>query len=344
LLDVRSGRRRAVTSARSSSALNILAADIGGTHARFAACVVEAGFRVRQGLTFRLATRQPGVASFKAFWEAFRAAAPADLAATEAFDGVALAVAGSVDGGRALLPNIDWDIRPGDLQALGPVQLVNDFVAQGYALAAGSESLEAVRSGPELQGAIALVGAGTGLGHCALHPRTPCGPDELPWTVAGSEAGHAAFAFQGAREKAIEERLLRLCGKPWISNDDVVSGPGAARLHEALSGLAVSPAEALAPSNTETTTWFARFYGRACRNFCLNVFPVRRLVISGGLAARYPHLVYAPAFCEEFDDAGDYRALLQRIPVWLNTDQDAGIRGAAVFAASRWHRPASARR
>lgn len=320
---------------RTISGLRILSADIGGTNTRFALCEVDNRYAVRQGTVFRIATRLPDVDSFASFWAAFRKAAPAELAVADDFDAIALAVAGSVDvgAGTAVLPNIGWNIETGDLGPLGGAHLVNDFVAQGYALAAapGTDDLQAVRQGPDRAGCIAMVGAGTGLGHCALRPAD--GSTGLWYTVHGSEAGHAAFAFHGERERAIEDGMLRLAGKDWLSNDDVVSGPGAERLHHALTGETVTAREALASGHDGTVEYFARFYGRACRNYCLNVFPVARLVISGGMAARDPHLVNLDAFRDEFVDAGEYRPLFEQIPVWLNTDQDIGIRGAAVYAA-----------
>lgn len=329
------GCRGAMNASRDARPLVVLAADIGGTHSRFARCEVEAGFRVRRGPVFRMGTRQPGVKSFPAFWDAFRAAAPAALAKA-AVDAIVIAVAGSVADREAVLPNIDWDIRPEDLDGLGRVLLLNDFVAQGYAVAAsGAHGLEPVRDAPQAEGAMAVIGAGTALGHCALHPRTGSAEGELSWRVAGSEAGHVHFAFHGARELIIAQRMLELSGKPALTNDDVVSGRGAACLHEALTGESRSAAEALAAADSETAAWFARFYARACRHFCLTVFPVSRLVVSGGLAAHNPHLVRSAAFLEEFEDAGEFRDLMRRVPVSLNTDQDIGIRGAAVFAAER---------
>lgn len=315
--------------------LTVLAADIGGTHSRFARCEVDEAFQVRRGPVFRMGTRQPGIRSFPAFWDTVRAAAPAAL--TEApVDAIVLAVAGSVAGREAVLPNIDWDIRPKDLYGLGRVLLLNDFVAQGYAVAAsGTHGLEPVRDTAQAEGAIAVIGAGTALGHCALYPRTSSAEGELPWSVAGSEAGHVNFAFHGPRELIVAQRMLELSGKPVLTSDDIVSGRGAACLHEALTGESRSAAEALAAADSETATWFARFYARACRHFCLTVLPVSRLVISGGLAAHNPHLVRSAAFLDEFEDAGEFRKLMRRIPIWLNTDQDIGIRGAAVFAAAR---------
>ena len=316
----------------------ILAADIGGTHARFARVEVEVGndLKANLGAVFTFATRQAGISTFAGFWDRFRSQAPAELSAIESFDAVSLAVAGSVTGQAAVLPNIDWDITPQDARLFHRLFLVNDFVAQGHALTATDAlaSLEKIRGGePGPAGVIALVGAGTGLGHCALHPLPPGNIAASAYHVAGSEAGHASFAFQGGDEKIIEQRWLQRTGRPWLSNDDVVSGPGAVQLHACLTGKTAAASEALAPQNPETGRWFSRFYGRACRNFCLNVFPVSCLVLSGGIAARSPHLVRSEAFSASFNDGLEYRELLARVPIRLNTDPYIGIRGAAIHAA-----------
>lgn len=327
------------TQSRPRPPLRILAADLGGTNARFAECRVGADLAVRRGPVFRMDTRQPGATGFPAFWSAFLANAPAELADTGRFDAIALGLAGSVQGAHAVLPNIDWNIGPGDIASFRSIHLLNDFVAQGYGLAArGVEGLTEIRAGDEAEGVVAVVGAGTGLGHCALHPRPAGTPGALPWIVAGSEAGHAVFPFVGGKERDLAERMAAgddAGGSGRLDNDDVVSGPGAARLHRALTGQPATPAEALSDPRSETRDWFARFYARACRNFCLNVFPVRRLVLSGGIAARHPDLVRGDVFRSEFEDAGEYRARLARIPIWLNTDTDLGIDGAAVYAALR---------
>ena len=112
------------------------------------------------------------------------------------------------------------------------------------------------------------------------------------------------------------------------------SGSGAARLHEALTGYSVSPAEALKATDPESETcrYFSRFYARVCRNYCLTMYPVEALVISGGVAAKNPHLLESAAFAESFDDGRSYRHILERIPVYLNRDEHIGIKGAAIHA------------
>ncbi len=316
--------------------MHILAADIGGTHARFAAATVDTSYKLDLGPLFSFETRQPGVHSFGEFWDTFRRLAPSELAETRSFDAIALALAGSVDGDSAVLPNIDWDISANETRTVPRLYLLNDFVAQGHALTVPGAltNLEVIRAGEETEtGNIALIGAGTGLGHCAVLTQPGQDSGAHRYWVAGSEAGHATFAFQGDQERAIEQRWLERSGKRWLSNDDVVSGPGAARLYACLNGEVVTPAQALADEHSVTAEVFSRFYARACRNHCLSVFPVRCLVLSGGLAARNPYLVRSAAFQESFDDGEHYRPQLARIPIRLNTDDCLGIRGAAIYAA-----------
>lgn len=320
--------------------MRILAADIGGTNARFAAVEISGLSQRSMGRPLVIPTAVDGAGSFRQLLERFRAEAPAGMAEIEAYDGVALGVAGAVYEERASLPNIPWDIDLNDYRPAENTWLLNDFYAQAHAfldpqVIAGLQTIRGepgadsnVGQGP---GTTAIVGAGTGLGHAALI----CADGRR--VVLGSEAGHETFAFHGAREKEIESFMLSATGQDWLSADDVVSGSGAALIHQCLTGEAASPAAALAEhaDNPETRELFARFYARACRNFCLAMFPVSALVISGGVAIKNPQLLKSPAFIDEFNDALYYRPLLERVPIYLNRDEGLGIEGAAIYA---WRR------
>jgi len=320
------------------SDVNVLAADIGGTHARFASASVDSGRRVSLGEVFQIDSRQTGIASFSDFWAFFRNQAPAELANVDAFEAVSLAVAGPVTGRSAKLTNIDWNILEEETRSFNKLFLLNDFLAQGHALRAAEalDQMEVIRRGETVEtGVIALVGAGTGLGHCALHPFGSGTSEQATFQVASSEAGHAGFPLSGPQESELQKTWLHRLNKKYLSNDDVVSGKGVVNLHACLTGNSVSAAEALSDPDSETSELFSRFYARACRNFCLNVFPVSCLVISGGVAARNPHLIRSRHFMASFNDAENYRELMGRIPILLNVDQRLGIRGAAIFAASK---------
>jgi glucokinase len=311
--------------------LKILAADIGGTNARFAQVRISglSGITMSEPVVFP--TWSEDIDSFDKLLDHYAASLPEGSQTIESFDALAIAIAGAVSGQRGTLPNIAWDI---DLSVSKPVRkafLLNDFFAQahGYLEPDVFERLHLVRPGPGTgPGSIAIVGAGTGLGHAALKPH------EGERVVIGSEAGHTSFSFHGKHEREIESKILARKGKTWLTADDIVSGSGAALIHESLTGNSLRPAQALARDvkDSPTCEYYSRFYARACRNYCLSMFPVEALVISGGIAAKNPHLVTSDAFIDEFNDARSYRHLLERTPIYLNQDELLGIKGAAIHA------------
>jgi len=311
--------------------MKILAADVGGTNARFAAVEIEDLASISMGEAFIFPTDSEQVNSLNDLLAYFAQNAPEEIAELASYDRIAIGVAGAVVGATATLPNISWDI---DLKSVDPtlkLYLLNDFHAQATAFLDPDlvGRLLLVRPGPGFgPGSVAIIGAGTGLGHATALPF------QGRFILVPSEAGHATFCFQGNREKEIERFFIDRKKKNWISNDDVVSGSGAALLHECLSGEVVSPAQALSRFSSSAETWqlFARFYARVCRNYCLTMHPVERLIISGGVAAKNPHLLECDEFTSEFNDAVHYRHLMESIPIYLNRDQGIGIKGAAIHA------------
>jgi glucokinase len=184
-------------------------------------------------------------------------------------------------------------------------------------------------------GTVAVIGAGTGLGHCALVPDGRGGHLAVP-----SEAGHMAFPFVGDAEHAYGEHVRRAANLAYCHGDAVVSGSGLSRLHAFLTGDELAPA-VLAPrlaSFPHTVEWFARFYGRAARNYALAVLALGGVYICGGVAAKSPLLVEHPAFLEEFGLSPAHHALLSRLPVLHNSNEDSGVFGAALFGAQRLRR------
>ena len=311
--------------------MRILAADIGGTNSRFACVEIDGLSSVSMGEPYVFPTWLDSIGSLHDLLDHFQHNAPAEIADLGHYRAVSLGVAGAVDLGQATLPNIPWDIDLASAGNIPDIFLLNDFVAQAHACLDEDllDQLEPVRPGTGFRpGSIAIIGAGTGLGHAALKPLAG------RRVVIGSQSGHTTFAFHGPEERTIERFLISRTGKKWISNDDVISGAGAVLIHECLSGELASPAEALttASGNTQTCAMFSRFYARACRNYCLAMHPVEKLIITGGIAAKNPHLVRCKEFSQEFNDADHYRHLLESIPIYLNTDPGLGIRGAAIHA------------
>lgn len=311
--------------------MKILAADIGGTNSRFAEVEISGLSDISMSEPVVFPTWSESIDSFDQLLEHYAATRPPGCMAIEEYDALAIAIAGAVHGQRGTLPNISWDI---DLAVSKPMKnafLLNDFFAQAHAYLDPDvfERVRLVRPGSGTgRGSIVIVGAGTGLGHAALNPV------KSERIVLGSESGHATFSFHGDDEREIEAAMLARKGTAWLSGDDVVSGSGAALIHASLTGESISPAEALGGNRKDSLTceYYSRFYGRVCRNYCLAMFPVEALIITGGIAAKNPHLIESDAFVNEFNDGRSYRHLLQRIPIYLNRDQALGIKGAAIHA------------
>lgn len=307
--------------------MKILAADIGGTTSRFLAFeAAEAGTLTTASEIVKLET-----ASAASFAELLAQVWPVLGITPKEFAMACLAVAGPIrDGVYCKPPNIAWDIDVSgamtDLK-LARCLLINDFVAQAYAClteaVSGALLIKAGQADPH--GALAVVGAGTGLGHCAL---LPVGEEVVP---VPSEGGHAGFPFVGPEEAAFEAFAREAANRPYCHGDLIVSGPGLSLLHRFLTGEDLPPEEVAAKLTAESPTqvWFSRFYGRACRDYALTVLATRGLTIAGGVAARNPLLVQTPHFVEEFTSSPSHADLLGRIPVHLNLNEDSGLFGAA---------------
>ena len=309
---------------------NILAADIGGTHSRFAHFRADAD--TDPELLDMKWLRTADASSFSQLLGLLKS----DRMSLEPEDAdiVVIAVAGPVIRGvRSSPPLISWDIDISEAQrdfGFRESALINDFVAQAFAcLSPVGRSAEEILPGERLPGSvIAVIGAGTGLGHASLAPDGR--GDYLPMP---SEAGHADFPFVSVREYEFREFLLKKQSGRSITGNTVVSGGGLSYIHEFLSGEQLTPPEVAGefPRHPLTLEWAARFYGRACRNYTLQSLALGGLYIAGGVAAKNPELVTHPSFEAEFRSSDTLAGLLEKIPVYLIKDENSGLWGAAKY-------------
>lgn len=312
----------------SASRTTVLAADIGGTNGRFAL------FDTSDGMSL-LGRADLATADHPDFASLIRRAL--EELGSPKFRAAVLAVAGPVSRGRFCRPpNIaylmDLDALPkGLLPELS--LLINDFAAQAHGCRLFGES----RSEPVLGGHLdasltqAVIGPGTGLGKAALVPDGRGG-----FVVCGSEGGHAAFPFQGADERRFQDFLESETGEPYARWEGVVSGSGLALMHRFLTGERLSPAEIAAKiePSSPTAEWFARFLGRACRDYVLEVLARGGLFISGGVAAKNPLFARHEAFVQEFRKSATHQDLLAGVCVRLVSELATGLWGAAACARS----------
>lgn len=213
----------------------VLAADIGGTHARFAIATRAADGRILLGHEAKL--KVADFASLETAVQSYRGrlgrAAPARAA---------IAVACPIEGDLLKLTNNPWAIRPATAAAqlgLDEALFINDFAAVAHAVSVCPPDMFEHLAGPDAplpaEGAVSVVGPGTGLGVALLltgrHPR-----------VVATEGGHIDYAPLDSLEDRILHHLRERYRR--VSVERLVSGPGLVNIHAALAsieGRAVPP-------------------------------------------------------------------------------------------------------
>lgn len=212
----------------------IVAADIGGTHARFAIATRDG--KTVAGLGDAVTLRTSEHASFETAWEEFgrRSGAPLPQA-------LAMAVAGPVGGELLQLTNNPWVISPALLRErleFGQLTIVNDFGAIAHSVAALDSSAFQTQGGPDCplpdNGVITVLGPGTGLGVAALLRRR-----DGSYDVIETEGGHVDFAPLDS----LEDRILAQLRKNFrrVSVERLVSGRGLMNIYEALGAIEDQP-------------------------------------------------------------------------------------------------------
>ncbi|HLO19720.1 MAG TPA: glucokinase [Sphingomicrobium sp.] len=317
--------------------MELVAADIGGSHARFALANVEGG-RVTS-LSDAITLKTVEHASLQTAWEAFseQLGRPLPRAA-------AIAVACPVVGDMLKLTNNPWIIRPAMIaERLGVdrVTLINDFGAVGHAVVrVGQEHLGHV-CGPDVplpgRGVISIVGPGSGLGVAHVL----CRDDRHH--VIECEGGHIDYAPVDGIEDVILARLRQRYRR--VSIERVISGPGLANIYESLAtieGRAVQTGD-------DKALWTAALSGAdnlavaALDRFCLILGSVagnialahgaNAVVIAGGLGARIAHMLPRSGFSGRFTAKGRFERMMSAIPVKVITHPQPGLFGAAAAFA-----------
>ncbi len=308
----------------------ILAADIGGTNSRFA------HFQIDQNSTLALVgTKWLPTTEADSFAQLLEQLSLSDFTlASEKADIAVIAVAGPVEHGTYCAPPyISWDIdltRKESKKALQQGYLINDFVAQAYACRSPvGKSAGSILPGEIIaDGTIGVLGAGTALGKASLVP--------LPgnrFLALPSEGGHAYFPFISPREFSFHKFYQEKSGLKHITGNLVVSGRGLSYIHWFLSGEELEPQEVTArfTPESETLAWAAKFYGRVCRDYALDVLALGGLYIAGGVAARNSEILTHRNFRNEFLNSPTMGHLLANIPVFLIDNQDSGLWGAGFY-------------
>jgi glucokinase len=310
--------------------MQIVAADIGGTHARFALAELVSGGRPRIGAMRKYRTREhPGLGSA---WAAFARDSGGALPRA-----AALAVAAPIEGETLTFMNSKWEIARSGLEAelgVDHLLLLNDFGAVAHAVSVMEPADFLTLTGPgdlPAAGIASVIGPGTGLGVAILDRRGG------GVRVIETEAAHIGFCPLDPEEEELFDFLTGRYGR--ASVERVVSGPGLIDIYRFLGGGDWDPARAGAlwnaaidggdPLAQRALAILVRCFGAAAGDIAL-AHGATGVAITNRLANQIAALLRSPVFEARFTAKGRYRPRMLRTPVRLLTYDEPGLLGAAI--------------
>lgn len=274
-------------------------------------------------------------------------------------------IAGPVMNNTSKLTNLGWLLESGDLQQelqIPAVRLINDFAAVGYGvLGLSANDIHTLKPGqPDPNGAIAIIGAGTGLGQGYVIPYNN------GYKVFATEGGHADFAPRTELEYQLMRYLRERLNVERVSVERVVSGRGIESVYQFMRDrqraqespevsqiykiwqkelgkdektvdlAAVISKHALERTDhlcMQAMELFISAYGAEAGNLALKLLPYGGLYIAGGIAAKNLPLIERGEFLEAFSNKGRVSSAIERVPIHVVLNPRVGLIGSALCAA-----------
>lgn len=218
---------------------------------------------------------------------------------------------------------------------------------------------------PDPDGNLCVLGAGTGMGQALVvrgralrhatfpAPREPSAGNSV---IVATEGGHTDFAPRDELEQDLL-RFLQARFPDHVSVERVLCGGGLHTLYEFLAARepqrvsdavtrelaeagaaapAVVSAHGLAGTDglcQQALTRFVMLYGAEASNLALKSMATGGVVIGGGVARKILPRLTDGLFREHFVRKGRFRALCERMPIYVLLDPLAGLRGAAYLVS-----------
>jgi glucokinase len=323
----------------------ILAGDLGGTKTLLGLFErVPEGVRSVREQQFR--SRDHG--TFEAVLDSFFRAGGAKPKLMAACFGVP----GAVVEGRSHATNLPWTLDEGALsRATGaPVRLLNDLQAMAYGmLCLGPPQLRVLQAGtrPRLQGHVAVIAAGTGLGEAMLYF------DGQQHHPVASEGGHADFAPQDDDEIELL-RWLRAKFNGHVSYERILAGPGLTNVYQFLkettgyrepefvaqrlaqgdpnAGITELALAGRDPLCERALAMFSRVYGGEAGNLGMRWLATGGVFVGGGIAPKILPLLEKGGFLARFRDKGRFTPLMESLELSVSLEPRTALLGAARYA------------
>ena len=253
----------------------------------------------------------------------------------------AFAIANPVIGDWVQMTNHHWAFSIETTRQalkLEELILINDFVAQAYAITKmnQSELIQIGGTGCDLNSPKAVLGPGTGLGVSALIPQ----PNGSYLALAG-EGGHTSFCPFDDTEVMIWQYARKKYGL--VSAERFLSGSGLALIYEALAkkegvkNTKLSPeqiSEQAQSGNSPlcrlTLDIFCAILGTVSSNLALTLGARSGVYLCGGIIPRFIEYFKSSPFRVRFENKGRFDAYLAAIPVYVVLAKYPGLQGVSV--------------
>ena len=297
--------------------------DIGGTYARFAH--VDGNQPILRDVEVLLC------ASYKGPEQALK-----EYTSTHKLtdiSGCCLAIATHLQEGAIKLTNNHWQFKKQTLSSMmnAPLSLINDLVANAYALRALPEEdyIWLNKNRPTGKQLKVVLGSGTGLGVAMI---TPNGE------VLASEAGHVGFAPYDKHEYALLDCLMQRYQR--VSIERLLSGGGLSSLywvHGTLQNnpLDITPAEIIERANQgelmalSAIRDFFNILSTFAGDIALMSLAKGGVYLVGGVLDKLWPFYDADVFMERLVDKGRFSAFCARLPIARITTEYLGMLGCA---------------
>ncbi|MEQ9642352.1 MAG: glucokinase [Alphaproteobacteria bacterium] len=267
--------------------------------------------------------------------------------ALDALDGkptrAALALAGPVEDDVVRLTNRPWTVSAAAMKrrfGLDDCRLVNDFAAVAWSLPhLGDDDLEMFGDGEAAErgrGAMAVLGPGTGLGVGAAVPSSD------GWSIVAAEGGHVGFAPSDHFEASLLQHVWKT--QLVVSREDLLSGPGLARLHLAMAALGDvepvgdQPAAIVSAARddpdglaAQTVRAFCRMLGGYAGDLALIYGAWGGVFLAGGVIGRLGGLFDAAGFRERFVAKAPMQDRLALVPTFKIIHPYPALRGLSAY-------------
>lgn len=320
----------------------ILAGDIGGTKS-----VLGLFETSSTGRPTPRAVRSFATPAFPGVIEMLSAFATDSAVGGAAVRTACFGVAGPVLEDSATLTNVGWHIHAQAVAHAFDIErvvLLNDLEAMAYAVPAlaPQELYELQKGEAAVRGNRAVIAPGTGLGQALLHSV------DGRFVAVALEGGHADWAARSERDIALLRDLTQRYGRAEVEH--ILSGPGLVNLFrithagpclavedetnpDAPAAITSAALQRRCHGCVEALQIFVDALGAEAGNLALRTMATAGLFIGGGIPPKILSALSDGRFLRAFLDKGAMRGLLERMPVRVILNQDAGLLGAAVFAS-----------